>query len=133
MNCPDGFSDPTGLVGTRPIVQSLPRQRSTLLDHRMVESWKWRGHWYLNRWPSPKAMASTRAKVTQRTARNSASWPLNAVVDGLNPVLRGWCAYFAAAGNSSAKFHALDTYVHQRMALLASDKYGLHAGRSQSS
>jgi len=94
-------------------------------EHRMRESWKWRGHWYLNRWPSSKAMASIRAKVKQRTARNRASWSLDEVVDDLNPVLRGWCAYFAA-GNSSAKFHAVDSYVHQRMALLASDKYGLH-------
>lgn len=94
-------------------------------EHRMRESWKWRGHWYLNRWPSPKAMASIRAKVRQRTARNRASWPLNEVVDDLNPVLRGWGNYFRY-GNSSRKFHAVDSYVHQRMALLASDKYGLH-------
>ncbi|MDQ6949199.1 MAG: group II intron reverse transcriptase/maturase, partial [Actinomycetota bacterium] len=30
-------------------------------EHRMRESWKHRGRWYLNRWPSPKAMASIRA------------------------------------------------------------------------
>lgn len=94
-------------------------------EHRMRESWKWRSHWYLNRWPSPRAMASIRAKVRQRTTRSRASWPLNAVVDDLNPVLRGWGAYFAK-GNSAAKFHSIDSYVHQRMALLASDKYGLH-------
>jgi len=94
-------------------------------EHRMRESWKRRGHWYLNKWPSPRAMASIRAKVKRRTARNRASWPLGEVVDDLNPVLRGWCAYFAV-GNSSAKFHAVDSYVHERMARLASTKYGLH-------
>ena len=25
-------------------------------EHRMRESRKWRGRWYLNRWPSPRAM-----------------------------------------------------------------------------
>ncbi len=94
-------------------------------EHRMRESWKRRGHWYLNKWPSPRAMASIRAKVKRRTTRNRASWPLGEVVDDLNPVLRGWCVYFAV-GNSSAKFHAVNSYVHERMARLASTKYGLH-------
>lgn len=95
-------------------------------EHRMRESKKWRGRWYLNRWPSPKAMASIRAKVEQRTARRFASLPLEVVVaENLNPVLRGWAAYFRY-GNSSRKFNAIDSYVHERVAMLASDKYGLH-------
>ena len=54
-----------------------------------------------------------------------ASLPPDAVVDRLNPVLRGWGAYFRY-GNSSQKFAAVDSYVHMRLAMLASDKYGLH-------
>ncbi len=94
-------------------------------EHRMRESRKWRGRWYLNRWPSPRAMASIKAKVKQRTARRFASLPLEAVVESLNPVLRGWGAYFRY-GNSSQKFSAIDSYVHLRMATLASTKHGLH-------
>ena len=94
-------------------------------EHRMRESRKWRGRWYLNRWPSPRAMASIRAKVKQRTTRRFASLPLEAVVESLNPVLRGWGAYFLY-GNSSQKFSAIDSYVHLRMATLASTKHGLH-------
>jgi RNA-directed DNA polymerase len=94
-------------------------------EHRVRESGKHRGYWYLNKWPSPRAMASIKAKVKQRTARSRASWPLDEVVADLNPVLRGWCAYFAV-GNSSDKFHAVDDYVHLRMARLASTKHGLH-------
>lgn len=94
-------------------------------EHRVRESGKHRGYWYLNKWPSPRAMASIKAKVKQRTARSRASWPLDAVVNDLNPVLRGWCTYYAV-GNSSAKFHAVDDYVHLRMARLASTKHGLH-------
>jgi len=49
------------------------------------------------------------------------------LVRRLNPILRGWGNYFRH-GNSSQKFAALDSYVHMRMAMLASDKHGL-AGR----
>jgi RNA-directed DNA polymerase len=94
-------------------------------EHRMRESWKYRGHWYLNKWPSPRAMASIRAKVKERTTRSRASWPLDAVVGDLNPVLRGWGNYFRQ-GNSSRKFSAVDSYVHLGMARLASVKYGRH-------
>ena len=94
-------------------------------EHRMRESWKHRGYWYLNKWPSPRAMTSIKAKVRERTHRSRASWPLEEVVKDLNPVLRGWGRYFAV-GNSSAKFHAVDDFVHMRMARLASTKHGLH-------
>ena len=36
--------------------------------HRMVESRKRRGRWWLNKWPSPRAMASIRGKVRDMTA-----------------------------------------------------------------
>lgn len=92
--------------------------------HRMVESWKWRGRFYLQRWPSARAMASIRAKVKQRTAYSQVGRDLRYVVEDLNPVLRGWGAYFRN-GNSSRKFASIDGYVHERLALLASRKFGL--------
>jgi len=94
-------------------------------EHRMRESKKWRGRWYLQKWPSARAMASIRAKVKERTALHLSSLPLEDVVGHLNSVLRGWGIYFAV-GTSSAKFSAIDSYVHLRMAKLASKKYGLH-------
>jgi group II intron reverse transcriptase/maturase len=93
-------------------------------EHHLRESEKWRGKWYLNKWPSRRAMASIRAKVKQRTQKRFACWPLEEVVANLNPVLRGWGNYFRV-GNSSRKFSSVDAYVALRMALLASDKYGL--------
>jgi len=99
-------------------------------EHRMQESKKWRGSWYLQKWPSPRAMASIRAKVKARTARRFSSLPLDFVVEDLNRVLRGWGNYFRR-GNSARKFNVIDSYVHERMAMLASAKYGLH-GRNWS-
>jgi group II intron reverse transcriptase/maturase len=92
--------------------------------HRMVKSWKWRDRYYLNKWPSAQAMASIRAKVRERTDRRYASLPMETVVANLNPVLRGWGAYFRH-GNSSRKFNAIDSHVHERLARLASVKHGL--------
>jgi len=92
--------------------------------HRMVESWKRRGRYYLNKWPSARAMASIRAKVRARTDRCYASLPMEMVVANLNPVLRGWSAY-CRYGNSSSKFNDVDSHVHQRMAKLASVKHGI--------
>lgn len=92
--------------------------------HRMVESRKQRGRYWLNKWPSPRAMASIRGKVRDLTAPSRVGLDLGVVVEQLNPVLRGWGAYFRQ-GNSSAKFGAVDHYVQERVARLASRKYGL--------
>ena len=94
----------------------------------MVESWKWRGRYYLQRWPSNRAMASIRAKVREMTDRRYVGLSLDAVVDRLNPVLRGWSGYFRY-GNSSRKLSVIDNYVAERMAILASNKHGL-SGRN---
>ena len=91
--------------------------------HRKVESWKRRGRYYLQRWPSDKAMVSIRSAIKSRTGRRHVGRPIGAVVADLNPVLRGWGAYFRW-GNSARKFAAVDMYVHERLAILASRKEG---------
>jgi len=96
--------------------------------HHMRESSKRKGRFYLQKWPSPRAMASIRAKIRDRTPRGYAGRDLAIVVEELNPVLRGWGAYFRH-GNSSRKFNAVDNYVHERLAKLASVKHGL-SGRN---
>jgi RNA-directed DNA polymerase len=93
-------------------------------EHRMRESRTRRGRFWLNKWPSPRAMASIRGKVRDLTAPSRVGSDLNVIVEDLNPVPRGWGAYFRQ-GNSSAKFGAVDSYVHERMARLASRKYGM--------
>lgn len=91
--------------------------------HRKVESWKQRGRYYLQKWPSDRAMATIRGKIRDATGRNRVGRPVSAVVDDLNPVLRGWGNYFRW-GNSARKFSALDSYVHRRLAIFASNKEG---------
>lgn len=91
--------------------------------HRMRKSWKWRGRWYLQKWPSKRAMASIRGKIRDRTDRRYARLPLEWAVEDLNPVIRGWGNYFRY-GNSGQKFDHIDAYVNERLALLASAKHG---------
>jgi hypothetical protein len=62
-----------------------------------VESWKWRGRYYLQRWPSDRAMVAIRAKVREATDRRFVGYPVDWVVVRLNRVLRGWGAYFRSS------------------------------------
>jgi RNA-directed DNA polymerase len=96
-----------------------------------VESWKRKGHWYLQRWPSARAMNSVRAKIRERTHRRFVGADLAVTVEYLNPVLRGWANYFRV-GNSARKFSRIDSYVHERLAILASAKHG-RSGRNWAS
>jgi len=92
---------------------------------RKVESWRFRGRYYLQRWPSDRAMAAVRAKIREATDRRFVGYPVDWVVVRLNRVLRGWGGYFRQ-GNSARKFAQIDSYVHQRLAIFASVKHGLH-------
>ena len=90
--------------------------------HHMVESWRWRGRFYLHRWPSDRAMRSIRDKVREFTGRNMTSMDLAYVVGKLNRRLRGWAHYFRN-GNSARKFAQLDSYVHRRLVIFMSAKH----------
>ena len=84
--------------------------------HHLVRSWTYRKR-YCHRWPSKRAMASIRAKIKAITApRDRLKWSTDALVQELNPVLRGWGNYFRW-GNSTRQFTQVDSYVRERLAL----------------
>jgi len=91
--------------------------------HRKKESWRWTGRYYLQRWPSRKAMQAIRQKIKAtvgpRSLRHRA---VQEVVQALNPVLKGWGAYFRK-GNSSRQLTQVDDYVTQQMRLYLSKKH----------
>jgi group II intron reverse transcriptase/maturase len=78
-----------------------------------------KGHTYLFRWPSPKAMNRIRERVRELTdrRRRAGMKDLREVIRDLNPVLRGWGNYFRT-GNASLKFQQVDWYVSSRIARL---------------
>ncbi|MCA1671236.1 MAG: group II intron reverse transcriptase/maturase [Actinobacteria bacterium] len=92
-------------------------------SHHKVRSWKRPDRYFMQKWPSDRNMAMIRGKIKAATGRNQVSRPVSVVVEGLNPMLRGWGNYFRW-GNSARKFAAIDSYVHQRLAILASNKEG---------
>jgi RNA-directed DNA polymerase len=71
------------------------------------------------------AMRSIRAKVRAMTDRRHVGEEWSVIVGNLNRVLRGWGAYFRN-GSSGRKFAVIDSYVHERLAILASRKHGRH-------
>jgi RNA-directed DNA polymerase len=97
--------------------------------HHKVESWRWRGRYYLQRWPATRAMNAIRAKIREATDRRFVGHGLAWIVANLNRVLRGWGAYFRH-GNSARKFADIDSYVHERLAIFASIKHGLRYHRN---
>lgn len=93
-------------------------------DLRIVRS-HFTGKRYLFRWPSRRAMNAIREKIRRLTSRRR--WgglkDIREVIHELNPVLRGWGAYFRT-GNASIKFHAIDRYVRLRLVQLLARKGG---------
>ncbi len=116
---------------TRIVCLTKGRQGFDFLGfhHHKVESWRWRGRYYLQRWPATRAMNAIRAKVREATDRRFVGHSLAWIVGNLNRVLRGWGAYFRY-GNSARKFADVDSYVHERLAIFASVKHGLRYHRN---
>jgi RNA-directed DNA polymerase len=87
--------------------------------------------YYLQRWPSPRAMQRIRQRVKALTPRAVCHRDLRATIAQLNPVLRGWGAYFRT-GNAADKFGDVDDYVNQRLKrlLLKRHSRSLRAGQS---
>jgi group II intron reverse transcriptase/maturase len=80
------------------------------------------GRWVARRWPSPRAMRAIRARVKEVTApRAKLQLKLEDIIGELNPIVRGWGAYFRAPG-TSRWMARIDHYVTWRLALFLRKK-----------
>jgi hypothetical protein len=70
--------------------------------------------YFLHRQPSQRAMTRIKQKVRDKTPRGRCHADLREVIDDLNPILRGWGAYFAT-GNAATSFVAIDDFVRERL------------------
>jgi RNA-directed DNA polymerase len=88
--------------------------------------------YFLQRWPSVRAMKQIRQRVKQLTPRSRCHADLRDVVAQVNPVLRGWGGYFKT-GNAAAKLNALDSYVWRRLRFLRIKRAGskLKSGQAE--
>jgi group II intron reverse transcriptase/maturase len=70
---------------------------------------------FMNRLPGPRAMTNLRRRVHELTAvRGNRAKNLPELIQGLNPVLRGWGNYFRS-GNADQSFNRMDSYVYSRL------------------
>jgi RNA-directed DNA polymerase len=79
--------------------------------------------YYLQRWPSHRAMRRIRQRVKACTPRPACHRALRDTIAQLNPVLRGWGAYFRT-GNAAIKFAQVDDYVAWRLKRLLVQRHG---------
>jgi group II intron reverse transcriptase/maturase len=88
--------------------------------------------YFLQRWPSRRAMARVRTRIRELTPRGRCHEDLRTVIADLNAVLRGWGAYFRT-GNAAIKFVQLDRYVADRLRELLLKRHGssLRPGRAR--
>jgi RNA-directed DNA polymerase len=87
-----------------------------------VESWRKPGRRFLWMWPGRRAMERVRERIKAITApRPRLLETLQRLIAELNPVLRGWGAYFRV-GNAGQHFLQIDNYVRERLALFLSKK-----------
>ena len=91
----------------------LHPDKTRLIDAR-TQSFDFLGYRFANgrRWPRERSLGKLRDKVRATTHR-TAGQSLRAIIDGLNPVLRGWFAYFLNSYRTT--FGALDGWIRGRL------------------
>jgi RNA-directed DNA polymerase len=100
-------------------------QQKTLITHidegLVFLGWRIQRHrkrgtnrYYVYTYPARKAVMAVTGKVKTLCRRMDTNQPLEALLGHLNPMLRGWCAYFRP-GVSSATFAYLGAYTWARV------------------
>lgn len=104
---------------TRTVNLTRGKEGFEFLGHhlRKTPSYRFAGKFFLNRWPSQKAMTKIREKIRVVISRKRFGVKnVRELIPELNPILRGWGNYFKN-GNASKAFNQIDHYVHYRLAL----------------
>jgi RNA-directed DNA polymerase len=81
--------------------------------------------YFLQRWPSRRAMKQIRQSVKELTPKSRCHHDLRDVIEDLNPVLEGWGRHFRT-GNASRCFNQIDGYVYHRLLVLRVKRKGRH-------
>jgi group II intron reverse transcriptase/maturase len=81
--------------------------------------------YFLQRWPSRRAMQRIRQRVKELTPPSAQHRDLRDVIAEINPVVRGWGQYFRT-GNASKQFVQVDRYVVDRLRTLRRKRKGRH-------
>jgi RNA-directed DNA polymerase len=97
--------------------------------HKRLSGYLWETKrqrlYFLQRWPSQRAMKQIRQRVKEIARRSRCHVDIRTVIDELNPALRGWGNYFRT-GNAAKRFNQLDGYVCRRLKHLLVQRKGRH-------
>jgi RNA-directed DNA polymerase len=101
---------------------TLHPDKTHLVDAR-TQSFEFLGYRFEGgrRWPRNKSLMKLRDNVRAKT-RRTAGQSLRAIIDGLNPVLRGWFAYFKNSYRTT--FDTLDGWIRGRLRSLLRHQRG---------
>ena len=91
---------------------------------RMGASRRYKGRWYLYRWPSAKSMKKVRERI-RRIAHPAVK--RDELFRRLSRLLRGWGEYFRT-GNSTRKFCTLDNFVRRSLVIWEHRRRGWNMG-----
>ncbi len=93
---------------------NLHPEKTRIVDYEAGESFEFLGFEFRKDrvFPRRKSLLNLRSKVRQKTPRQSGK-SLNATIQSLNPVLRGWFNYFR--GSPKHVFGNMDGYVRRRL------------------
>jgi len=88
--------------------------------------------YFLQRWPSQRAMCQVRARIRELTPMGRCHEDLRVIIASVNQLVRGWGQYFRT-GNAARRFVQLDRYVEERLRGLLLKRHGsrLAAGRAE--
>ncbi|HYW31010.1 MAG TPA: group II intron reverse transcriptase/maturase, partial [Gemmatimonas sp.] len=81
--------------------------------------------YFLHRWPSTRSMKRVKQRVKELTPKSRCHEDPRAVIDALNPRLRGWGQYFRT-GNAADCFIDVDRYVAWRLKRMRIKRKGRH-------
>lgn len=101
---------------------TLHPDKTRLIDAR-TQSFDFLGYRFANgrRWPRDRSLTKLRDTIRAKT-RRTAGQSLRSIIDGLNPVLRGWFAYFLNSYRTT--FSALDGWIRSRLRSLLRRRRG---------
>jgi RNA-directed DNA polymerase len=101
---------------------TLHPDKTHIVDAR-TQGFEFLGYRFANgrRWPRDKSLAKLRDKVRAQT-RRTAGQSLRSIINGLNPMLRGWFAYFMNSYRTT--FSDLDSWIRGRLRSLLRRRQG---------
>lgn len=110
---------------TRIVNLSWGKEGFEFLGHylRKVPSYRFKGKFFLNRWPSQKSLNRIREKIQAIVHRGRCGVKnIRELIPALNRVLRGWVNYFRW-GNANRQFSKIQSYLQLRLALFEAKRH----------